>query len=181
MSSTTLATDAIFSLPETLSIELNQQLAFTLWSLWKHRNLRVWDVVTEASATVVERARNLFVDWQLDNVRAAIVPSPQHQVQQPIDEGISAAILYPCGSLASAISSGWQHLCLVGITVTLMSLSFLTSTVSSLVFVFETLKVRLFWPRLLVTHVFIQLMLVKLWNCTLLCRTNYLLMRNWWK
>jgi len=49
-----------------------------MWSLWKHRNLRVWDNVTETSAVVVERARNMVADWQLANapdVLAATSPS----------------------------------------------------------------------------------------------------------
>jgi hypothetical protein len=65
LSSITLATDTIFLLLETFSIEFNQRLASTLWSIWKHRNLRVWDDFTEVSTTVVERAKHLAVDWQL--------------------------------------------------------------------------------------------------------------------
>ena len=49
---------AIFSLLETLSVELAQHMSSVIWSLWKHRNLRVWDDFTETSATVVERASN---------------------------------------------------------------------------------------------------------------------------
>jgi len=54
LSSTTSVTDTIFLLLETLSVEFNQRLASTFWSIWKHRNLRVWDNVTEVSTTVVE-------------------------------------------------------------------------------------------------------------------------------
>lgn len=57
LSSTTLAIDVIFMLLETLSAELNQRLTSLFWSLWKHRNLRVWDDVTEASAVVVSELR----------------------------------------------------------------------------------------------------------------------------
>jgi ribonuclease HI len=51
-----------------------------MWSLWKHRNLRVWDDVTETGAVVVERARNMVIDWQMANapdVLASTSPS-QH-------------------------------------------------------------------------------------------------------
>lgn len=41
----------------------------------------------EASATVVECARNLVVDWQLANVPAALAQSFQQQTQQPLDGG----------------------------------------------------------------------------------------------
>jgi len=43
MSSTTSKIDTIFLLLETLSVELNQRLESTFWSIWKHQNLRVWD------------------------------------------------------------------------------------------------------------------------------------------
>jgi hypothetical protein len=77
---TTSATDAIFSLLENLSAELSQRLSTVMWSLWKHRNLRVWDDVTETSVVVVERDRNMITDWQLANapdVLASTSP-PQH-------------------------------------------------------------------------------------------------------
>ena len=74
MSSTTLVTNTIFLLLETLSVEFNQRLASTFLSIWKHRNLRVWDDVTEVSATVVERAKNLVVDWQVANAPTVADP-----------------------------------------------------------------------------------------------------------
>ncbi|XP_024636349.1 uncharacterized protein [Medicago truncatula] len=49
------------------------------WSLWKHRNLRVWEDVTETSATVVERARHLVEDWQLANTPDIRATSLTHQ------------------------------------------------------------------------------------------------------
>jgi len=67
LSSTVSTINAIFSLIQNLSADLSQQLAIVIWSIWKHRNLRVWDDVTETSATVVERARNMVVDCQLAN------------------------------------------------------------------------------------------------------------------
>jgi len=48
-------------------MNLSQRLTIVLWSIWKHRKLRVWDDVMETSATVVERARNMVVDWLLAN------------------------------------------------------------------------------------------------------------------
>jgi len=50
-----------------------------MWSLWKHSNLRVWDDVTETSAVVVERARNMVTDWQLVNALDTLAAtSPSH-------------------------------------------------------------------------------------------------------
>jgi len=73
--STTLATETILLLLDTLSAEQNQRLAVTLWSLWKHRNLKVWDDVTEVSATIVERAKNLVDNWRLANAYSIVAPA----------------------------------------------------------------------------------------------------------
>ncbi|XP_024634867.1 uncharacterized protein [Medicago truncatula] len=54
-------------------------MSSVIWSLWKHRNLRVWDDVTQTSATVVERARNMVEDWQLANAPDILVSSSTHQ------------------------------------------------------------------------------------------------------
>jgi len=62
LSTTSSATNAIFSILQVLFADLLQRFATVLWSIWKHRNLKVWDDVTETSALVVERARNMVVD-----------------------------------------------------------------------------------------------------------------------
>ena len=72
LSHTASSTDAIFSLLENLSAELSQRLSTVISSLWKHCNLRVWDDVTETSAMVVERARNMVTNWQLTNASAVL-------------------------------------------------------------------------------------------------------------
>jgi len=58
----------IFNLLETLPTEQKQTLAAMVWSIWKHRNLKVWENKTETAATVVERARVMISDWQLANL-----------------------------------------------------------------------------------------------------------------
>jgi len=105
LSSTNSATDNIFLLLETLSVEFNQRLASTFWSIWKHRNLRGWDDVMEVSATVVERAKHLVVDWQVANAPTLADPIPQQQLQPSGGVGNSAAV----GTSASVTPSSWQH------------------------------------------------------------------------
>jgi len=61
---TASATDALF---ETLSAELLQCLSTVIWSIWKHRNLKIWDDIIETSSVVVECARNMVEDWHLAN------------------------------------------------------------------------------------------------------------------
>lgn len=65
LASSTSAIEAIFALLHSLSATLSQRLASIFWSLWNHRNLKVWEDVTETCAIVVERARSLIDDWHL--------------------------------------------------------------------------------------------------------------------
>jgi hypothetical protein len=92
MSSSNSAIDVIFMLLETLYVKLNQRLISLFWSLWKHQNLRVWDDVREVGVMVVERTKNMVVDWQLGNFTAATKPTSPHQVHQPIKGGSSSAV-----------------------------------------------------------------------------------------
>ena len=105
LSSTTSTTNTIFLLLETLSIEFNQRLTSSFWSIWKYGNYRVWDDVTEVSATIVERAKKLVVDWQFVNVFTVAYPIPQKQLKPSIGGGNSAAV----GTSVSVTPSSWQH------------------------------------------------------------------------
>jgi len=107
--STTSVAETIFLLLDTLSAEQNQWLAATLWSLWKHCNLKVWDDVTEVSATVVERAKNLVDDWHLANTSSIVAPATQQQVQQPHGGEHSVVALDTGSSTAPVASNCWQH------------------------------------------------------------------------
>jgi len=60
--------DAIFELLHQLSQELGQRFAAVLWSLWKHRNLKLWQEATETCAHVVDRACHFMEDWHAANV-----------------------------------------------------------------------------------------------------------------
>jgi len=61
------AVDAIFHLFQNLPTHLQQRFAALCWSLWKHRNLKIWEDVNELSATVVDRACTVLEDWQEAN------------------------------------------------------------------------------------------------------------------
>jgi len=66
---------AIFSLLQVLSCAESQQFAALLWSLWKHRNLRLWQGATETTAQVINRAHHLIEDWAMANVPSVAVHS----------------------------------------------------------------------------------------------------------
>lgn len=93
LSTTSSSTAAIFSLLENLSVELSQRLATVMWSIWKHRNLHVWDDVTETSTMMVDRARSMVVDWQLANTPAVLVSNSLHQPPIPFEGGLSTSVL----------------------------------------------------------------------------------------
>ena len=103
LSNTISSTAAIFYLLENLSVELSQRLITVIWSIWKHRNLRVWEEVTETSATVVERAQNMVTDWQLANMSAAITSTSLNQSSLSLEEESS--------TLASPNDRKWQPPC----------------------------------------------------------------------
>ena len=79
ISTTNSATEAIFYLLANLSAKLTQRLTFVIWSIWKHRNLRVWNDETETSAKVVERAINMVEDWKMANTPGVLASNSNHQ------------------------------------------------------------------------------------------------------
>jgi hypothetical protein len=38
-----------------------------MWSLWKHRNLKLWEDVNETDGQVIDRAFHLIEDWSTAN------------------------------------------------------------------------------------------------------------------
>jgi len=58
------AVNSIFYLLENLPPNIQQRVGTICWRLWKHRNLKIWEDVTENSAQVVDRARQLLEEWQ---------------------------------------------------------------------------------------------------------------------
>ncbi|KEH40829.1 hypothetical protein MTR_1g035970 [Medicago truncatula] len=60
--------EAIFALIETLPVEKKQLFSPTLWSLWKHQNLKGCEDLTKDVVVVVVRAHVMLTDWQLVNI-----------------------------------------------------------------------------------------------------------------
>jgi hypothetical protein len=57
-----------FMLTKILPTDQKQVFAAMVWSIWKHRNLKVWEDKNEVVATVVEHARIMISDWQIGNL-----------------------------------------------------------------------------------------------------------------
>ena len=70
------AEDVIFELMRRLSPELSQRLAVILWSLWKHRNLKLWQNESETCAQVIDRAVHLLDDWSEANYPPEAAAAP---------------------------------------------------------------------------------------------------------
>jgi hypothetical protein len=95
------AIEAIFSLLQYLSSTLSQRMAALFWSIWKHRNVKVWEDITETCATVVEIARSTDEDWKLVNV-----PCTNGQASPTVDHITTAAHATP--SITVAVQVRWQ-------------------------------------------------------------------------
>jgi hypothetical protein len=59
--------DCLFALLQRYNNENSQRFTATLWSLWKHRNLKLWQDVNESEAQVIDRAFHLIEDWNTAN------------------------------------------------------------------------------------------------------------------
>jgi hypothetical protein len=60
--------ECIFSLLQHYNNEDCQRFTTILWSLWKHRNLKLWEDVNETDGQVIDRALHLIEDWSTANV-----------------------------------------------------------------------------------------------------------------
>jgi ribonuclease HI len=61
-------TDCLFALLQHYNVENSQRFTAMLWSLWKHRNLKLWQDVNETEAQVIDRAFHLIDDWGSANI-----------------------------------------------------------------------------------------------------------------
>ncbi|XP_024630813.1 uncharacterized protein [Medicago truncatula] len=66
---------------EDLNTSQQQIFAVTLWSIWKHRNNKVWNNVVETSQQISERAEAFLNSWKsAQKIQPRIqVPSVQHE------------------------------------------------------------------------------------------------------
>ncbi|KEH17822.1 transmembrane protein, putative [Medicago truncatula] len=76
--------DIIFALLGELTQDQSQMFATLLWSIWKSRNLRIWQNTTETTQEIVERARFLLYNWQLANKEKQQGVAAGASVAQPI-------------------------------------------------------------------------------------------------
>jgi len=70
------ATDIVFYLLQRLTLEQSQRFAATVWSIWKRRNLKVWENKDELCAMTVDKARAMIEEWQ----QACDIRTGSHQI-----------------------------------------------------------------------------------------------------
>ncbi|CAJ2674072.1 unnamed protein product [Trifolium pratense] len=120
---TTTAATSIFLLLQQLDEQQATHMAALMWSIWKHRNLKLWQDVTETSSQVVARAIKLIEDWinahkaaarqqpegtRSDNSNTYELRSINRSVQAPIRWRKPATGRYKCNIDASFSSHSNQ-------------------------------------------------------------------------
>nr|ABN08838.1 Thioredoxin-like fold [Medicago truncatula] len=68
----------VFAILQHLDQHQKQVFDVTLWSIWKHRNNKVWNNVTETSQAICDRASSLLSSWR--NAQIILHPIPQHSI-----------------------------------------------------------------------------------------------------
>ena len=72
MQKSSTTAEIIFTLLQELPQGQAEQFATLLWSVWKSRNLRVWENVTDTGQVIVEPAKQLLQNWNLVNCKKQI-------------------------------------------------------------------------------------------------------------
>ncbi|CAJ2632963.1 unnamed protein product [Trifolium pratense] len=74
----------LFSILHRLNKDQQELFCVLVWSIWKRRNNKVWEDVTDSDQTVVERAKHLITSWrsaqQIRQSAHITQPSPQQTV-----------------------------------------------------------------------------------------------------
>jgi len=61
------APDIIFDLLQKLSASQVESIVTIMWGIWKSRNLKLWQQVSESTVTILERAKHLLEGWRRAN------------------------------------------------------------------------------------------------------------------
>jgi ribonuclease HI len=65
------APDIIFNLLQSMPAAQMEKIVTIMWSIWKARNLKLWQQVTDSTSTILERARHLLEGWRHANCKQA--------------------------------------------------------------------------------------------------------------
>jgi len=77
------ASDIIFNLLQKFPASQVESIVTIMWSIWKSRNLKLWQQVSESTVTILERAKHLLEGWRKANRKKGL----SGQVHSPSSTG----------------------------------------------------------------------------------------------
>jgi len=80
------APDIMFNLLQKLPSDQMERIVTIMWSIWKVRNLKLWQQVSDSTVTILERAKHLLEGWRTANRKqsrtseevASVLPNASH-------------------------------------------------------------------------------------------------------
>jgi hypothetical protein len=63
------APDIIFQVLQNVTAAQAELFATVLWSIWKSRNLKLWQQENENNSNIIERAKHLLEGWRIANMK----------------------------------------------------------------------------------------------------------------
>jgi hypothetical protein len=76
--------DNLFSVLNKLEKTQQEFFSVMVWSIWKQRNNKVWENITDNAQTVCERARHLITSWRNAQKALSLVNIAQTAPQQTV-------------------------------------------------------------------------------------------------
>ncbi|XP_024630838.1 uncharacterized protein [Medicago truncatula] len=67
------APDIIFNLLQSLSAAQNENIVTIMWSIWKARNMKLWQQVSDSTFTILKRAKHLLEGWRSANRKKSLL------------------------------------------------------------------------------------------------------------
>ncbi|PNX86981.1 cytochrome p450 [Trifolium pratense] len=63
VNSSNTVSETIFMLLQNLEEQNSARLAVIMWSIWKNRNMKLWNKATETKEQILNRVDHLLEDW----------------------------------------------------------------------------------------------------------------------
>lgn len=101
MQNSNTAAEIIFTQLQELPQGQAEQFATLLWIVWKSRNLRVWQNDTDTGQDILERTKQLLLNWNFANCKKQIsgtagVAAVPHTTAVMTDSAATVALPVQC-------------------------------------------------------------------------------------
>ena len=87
------APDIIFDLLQKFPTAQIESIVTIMWSIWKARNMKLWQQVSDSSVTILERAKHLLEGWR--NVNRKQSPTSQNLTPNSVHGDIDIRWMEP--------------------------------------------------------------------------------------